>query len=162
VLGRANDILVAVQFATLLPVIRGLLNVMPTAPRVLPWTRVGLMAAAAVVVLQVLLIARIIPFALQVIPVTLCIIVTFFWVGAISHAGERTHALPKSITRLGRFLSLGLPVGAGVFLTGVLVSWATHLGSSAWVWVVGALPGFVVFFVFPIWCLLLGRHLAAS
>ena len=158
--GMANDSLVAVQFATLLPVVRGLGDRMPSDPRVRAWTRVGLTAAAAVVALQVLLVARIIPFEVQVIPVTLCIIVLFFWVGAISHAGERMHTLPKVLSRFGRFLSLGLPIGAGVFVVGVVVSWAANLGSSAWV--IAALPGFVVWLLFPVWVLLLSRGAARS
>lgn len=154
-LGRANDSFVAVQFAALLPVIIGIRALMPADPKVRAWTKVGLAASGAVVVLQLLLIFRILPFAIQVTPVTLCIIATFCWASALSRAAEAARVLPLAVTRFGRALGVGLALGAAVFLLGFAISWAAALSSGAWV--VGALPGFLVFLAFPVWVLLLAR-----
>jgi len=154
-LGRANDSFVAVQFAALLPVIIGIGALMPADPKVRTWTKVGLAASGAVVVLQLLLIFRILPFAIQVTPVTLCIIATFCWASALSRAAEAARVLPLAVTRFGRALGVGLALGAAVFLLGFAISWAAALSSGAWV--VGALPGFLVFLAFPVWVLLLAR-----
>lgn len=154
-LGPANDYFETLQFAALLPVINGIRALMPADPKVRAWTTVGLAASGAVVVLQLLLIFRVLPGAIQVAPVTLCIFTTFFWASGISRAAQARHALPLTVTRFGRALGWGLALGAAVFLLGWAISWAAALGSGAWV--VGALPGFVVFLAFPVWVLMLAR-----
>ena len=156
-LGRANDSFVALQFAALLPVINGIRALMPADPKVRAWTKIGLAASGAVVVLELLLIFRILPFAIQVTPVTLCIIATFCWASGLSRAAQDAQVLPLAVTRFGRALGLGLALGAAVFLLGFAISWAAALSSGAWI--VGALPGFLVFLAFPVWVLLLARTL---
>jgi hypothetical protein len=150
--GRADDSLVAIQYLALLPVVRGLGQRLRADTAAGVWTRIGLAAAAAVVGLQVLLIARIFPFAVQVAPVTVCAVASVCWAGAISSAGERLGALPAPVSRLGRVLGVGLPIGLAVFLLGFLLALLT---GPSWLWVVGAMPGFAVWFLFPVWTLLL-------
>lgn len=154
-LGPANDSFVALQFAALLPVVNGIRDLMPADPKVRAWTTVGLAASGAVVVLQLLLILRLLPFAIQVAPVTLCIIATFCWASGISREAQARQALPLPVSRFGRALGWGLALGAAVFLLGFAISWAAALGSGAWA--VGALPGLLVFLAFPVWVLMLAR-----
>jgi hypothetical protein len=56
------------------------------------------------------------------------------------------------LTRFGRLVALGLPVALGAFLLGALVTWAAHV---SWGWVAGGVPGFAVWFLLPVWTLLL-------
>ena len=150
--GRANDTLVVVQYLALVPVILGLERLMSDDVRARAWTRVGLAACIAIIVLQVLLLAWVLSFDIQIVPVGLSVIATVCWAGAISSAGSRTSTLPRSVTRLGRFLAVALPVGAAVFAIGFLVALVSDL---SWAWVAGGLPGFAIWFLFPVWTLLL-------
>ncbi len=153
--GRVNDSLVVVQFAAMLLVMVALRQRMPTDRAAQVWTMVGVVSSACVVVLQILLLTGVLPFSVQVTPVTLCILVVVWAVGAISRAGARVNSLPVSVTRFGQLLALGLPAGALIFLLVMVFAWVVKLGSGTWV--IGALPGFLVWLAFPIWAVLLSR-----
>jgi len=150
--GRANDSLVVVQYAALLPVVLGLGRLMPADVRARTWTRVGLVATASLIVLQILLLTRTLPFAIQVIPASVCVIASVLWAGGISGAGIRTGTLPEGVARAGRILAVALSAGAVIFIVVFILALATGV---SWLWVAGALPGAVVFFLFPGWALLL-------
>jgi hypothetical protein len=151
--GTVNDWLTAVQYAALLPVVRWLGNRMAGDGRARRWTVVGLAAAAGVVVLQLLLTVGVLPFQIQVVPVTLCIVGSICWIGGISAAGQRTGALPGRVTRSGRVLAVGFLAGMAVFVVGVLLAWVAGLGPVAWG--VTALPAFAVWCLVPGWSVLL-------
>ncbi|MER6006529.1 hypothetical protein ABT120_48890 [Nonomuraea angiospora] len=74
-LGPANDVLVLLQYLALVPVVRGLGRLMAGDARARVWTRIGLVAAVLVVVLQALLLAGLMPFEYQVVPVSLSAVV---------------------------------------------------------------------------------------
>jgi hypothetical protein len=103
-------------------------------------------------VLQLLLITGVLPFAIQVVPASLSAIATICWAGAISAAGARTHTLPPAVIRLGRALVIGLPIVVAVFAAGFVV---TIVSGVTWAWAAGAIPGGVVWLMFPLWSLLL-------
>jgi len=133
--GTANDALIVVQYAALLPVIRAL------GPG--GWTRVGLVAAGAVIVLQVALLAGL-PFEIQVGPVSLGTVATMCWAGGIS----RTARVPAALARLGRLLLVALPFAAAAFGVGFAV---TAVSGVSWAWIAGGLPGVVLWVLFPVW-----------
>lgn len=151
--GLANDYLVAIQYLALVPVILGLGRLLTGDARARLWTRIGLVAAVAVVVLQALLVTGVMPFAYQVVPVSLSGIAAMCWAGAISAAARRSRALPATVTRLGRAIVLGLPAAIAAFGIGALV---TVVFDLEWAWAAGAIPGVVVWTLFPAWTLLLG------
>jgi hypothetical protein len=151
--GTANDWLTAVQYATLLPVVRWLRSRIAGDPRARSWSVVGLAAAGGVVLLQVLLTAGLLPFAVEIGPVALCIAGSVCWIGGISAAGDRTAALPRRVTWSGRLLTVGFLAGMVVFVVGVLVASLARLGPAAWV--IAALPGFAVWCLLPGWTVLL-------
>jgi hypothetical protein len=150
--GKANDYLTIVQFAALIPVVYGLGRRLAGDRRARRWTRAGLGACAGIVVLQVLLVTGALDFAVQGPLVSLCAVTILCWVGGVSTAGDRTRILPGWLTRFGRLVALGLPVALGAFLLGALVTWAAHV---SWGWVAGGVPGFAVWFLLPVWTLLL-------
>jgi hypothetical protein len=151
--GTASDWLTAVQFAALLPVVRSLGHRMASDVAARRWTVVGLAAAMGVVLLQVLLIAGLLPFGFEIGPVTLCVVASICWIGGISAAGDRTRRLPRRVTRSGRLLTAGFLFGLVAFLVGVLVASLTRLGSAAWI--IAALPAFAVWCLIPGWPVLL-------
>ncbi|MEJ2857552.1 MULTISPECIES: hypothetical protein [unclassified Saccharothrix] len=140
-LGPANDVLVAVQFAALVPLAvafrRGVL--------------LGVPAMAGVVVLQVLLVADVLPFEVQVVPVTAGIALVIGWVLLVC----RRVRLPRRAARLGTVVSLGYFAGLAVVLASLLLPW----GSTAqWIgFGIGGLVGFVGFLGFSVWPLWLLR-----
>ncbi|TMR95858.1 hypothetical protein [Nonomuraea basaltis] len=151
--GWANDVLIVVQFAALLPVILALGRLMAGDVRARAWTWIGLAAAVAVIILQVLLVTGTLPFATQIVPVSVSVVVAMCWAGAISTAGTRTRTLPATVTRLGRTNLIILPIavvayGVGALVTGVL--------DVPWAWAAGGIPGVVLWTLFPAWTLLLG------
>jgi hypothetical protein len=151
--GTASDWLTAVQYAALVPVVRWLGQRMAGDVRARRWTVVGLAAAVGVVLLQVLLIAGLLPFGVQAGPVTLFVVGSICWIGGISAAGDRTRALPRAVTRSGRLLTRGFLAGLVMFLVGVLVASLAELGPAAWI--IAAMPGFVVWCLIPGWPVLL-------
>ncbi|MFI6317432.1 hypothetical protein ACIBG8_07925 [Nonomuraea sp. NPDC050556] len=150
--GLANDVLTALQYVALVPVVVGLGRLMPGDARARRWTRVGLVASIGVVVLQVLLVTGLLPFAYQVVPVSLCGVAAMCWAGGISAAGARAGALPGAVTGFGRAVAVGLPVAVVAFAVGALV---TAVFDVPWAWVAGGVPGVVVWAMFPAWAVLL-------
>ncbi|MEV1178481.1 hypothetical protein [Nonomuraea sp. NPDC049784] len=150
--GAANDVLVLIQYLALVPVVLGLGRLMDGDTRARVWTGIGLVAAVAVIVLQALLITGAMPFERQVVAVSLSAVLTMCWAGAISAAGTRTRTLPRTVTRLGRVVVIGLPIALGTFGIGALV---TAVSGVSWAWAAGGIPGFVVWTLFPAWTLLL-------
>jgi hypothetical protein len=150
--GKANDYLTIVQFAALIPVAYGLGRRLVGDRRARRWTRVGLGACVGVVVLQVLLVTGALDFAVQGPLVGVCSVVILCWVGGVSAAGERTHMLPRWLTRFGRLVSLGVPVTLGTFLLGALLTWAADV---SWGWAAGVAPGLALWLLLPVWTLLL-------
>ena len=137
--GTANDALIVVQYVALVPVVLALGRL--TGAR--GWTRVGLTAVVAVVVLQVALLAGL-PFEIQVGPVSLCTIAAMCWAGGVSRTGK----IPAAVARLGRLLLVALPIAAGAFAVGFAV---TAVSGVSWAWIAGGLPGVVVWILFPVW-----------
>ncbi|GAA0969555.1 hypothetical protein GCM10009555_016900 [Acrocarpospora macrocephala] len=118
------------------------------------WTRVGL-AAAALIVLQVLLLTGALPFRFQVVPVSLSAVATMCWAGAIGAAGARTRTLPATVTRLGRIIVIGLLITAGALAIGAFV---TVVFDVSWAWVAGGIPGAVSWALLPAWTLMLALN----
>jgi hypothetical protein len=139
-LGTANDYVIIVQFAALIPVALAL-----AAHPV--WRIVGVMACAAVVVFQVLLVTEAMPFETQVGFVSVASFAAMLWAGAVSRR------LPRPARRLGRILLIGVPLALVVFVAGALV---TILANVDWAWVAGGAVAAIVWFIFPLWAVVLG------
>jgi hypothetical protein len=151
-LGPANDVVVVVQFAALVPValaVRGRLRVGSGV------TAAAVAAMVAVVALQLALLGDLLAFGVQVWLVTACLVVTFGWVLVASRAGRAV--LPRGAVRLGTAIGVGFPVGGAVFATGLLLP-----GGSAVQYAVcglGVVVGVVGWLSFPVWPLLARRVL---
>lgn len=158
-LGAANDLTSAVQAAALIPVALTLRDLVPGAG-VRRWTTIGVSAMAAATILPLLLVAGLLPFAVQAPLVTLAIVVMFCWMFAISRAGGRAGALTQSTARAGMATTLALgSAGLAAALAAALPS-----GSAARLIAigVGAAAGVVAWLGFPVWTLLLQPTLRRS
>lgn len=141
--GPVNDVLVAIQFAALVPVAVAVRA--PLAARAF-----GLAAMTGVVVLQALLLAGALDFETQVWWVVGCFVVVFVWILAVS----TTH-LPRTVARAGTV------IGAA-YLAGALLVWgALALPSESpaqyAVGGLGLVAGLVGWLGLPVWCLMLAR-----
>lgn len=118
-LGFVNDvtgIVTPVLAAPAVVVVGRLLR--PRSPRLAPaLTVVALVAMAAIVVLQSLLVARLVPFERQVLPVTAAMLVWGGWFVAVGVLGRRDGTLP-----------VGPALG---------VASALYVGYPVWAWRVG-------------------------
>ena len=94
-LGHVNDILGAVQFAALAPVVWALGRRLPATRTVRVATGVALAATAAFVVLSVLLIAGVLTFAQQIGPVIVTIVAIYGWLLTVNLVAHRTRTLPR-------------------------------------------------------------------
>lgn len=139
-LGFANDCLVIVQYAALIPVV-----LLLSSRRV--WTVVGTVAAVTVVVFQLLLVTGALPFETQVGFVSAASIASMIWAGFVGLP------LGGRVRTLSRVLLIGLPVALAAFLLGTLVTMVTDV---SWAWVAGGAVGAALWFVFPAWALVLG------
>jgi hypothetical protein len=148
-LGFVNDVLGAVQFATLAPVAWALGRRLPAARTVRPATVVAVVAMVAFIVISVLLVTDVLSFATQIGPQIVAILVVYGWLLLVNLVAHRTRTLPRAVTRLGVLLGAGLItglalVGAGFVLpavVGSVVTWLGYgLGGLAWL----ALPLYVL------------------
>ena len=132
-LGHLNDILGAVQFAALAPVVWALGRRLPATRTVRIATVLALVATLAFVVLSMLLVAGAWEFSQQIGPVIVTIIAIYGWLLAVNLVGHRTRALPRAVTRTGVLFAVALLTGlvlagAGYVLPGVVGQGVTWLG----------------------------------
>jgi hypothetical protein len=139
-LGTVNDYLMIVQFATLVPVVM-ILAAHPI------WRIIGVVACSSVVVLQVLLVKGMMPFDTEVGYVSAASVAAMLWAGVVSRR------LPQPARRLGRILLIGIPLAMVVFAAGTLL---TMVADIAWAWVAGGAVAVIIWFVFPLWAVVLG------
>jgi len=136
-LGPANDVVIVVQLATFIPVALALKR---------PATALGVAAMAAGVVLQLLLIVGLLSFEVQGPLITLCFLLLFVW----------TFLASRSFDRFGTLIGLAFPIGLAL----VALGFAVPDGVLRYVvFAVGGLLGGVAWLAFPVWPLLLARHL---
>jgi hypothetical protein len=156
-LGPVNDLTGAVQAGTLIPVAVAVRQLMPDDPGVDRWTAVGIPAMAGASVLPVLLVVQVLPFPVQAPMVTVCIVVMYGWVVAVSRAGRRHGVWPRALSTAGTATGIGL---AACFAAAVL-AWALPAGSAAryGAAATAGVAGAVAWLGFPAWTLLLGRVL---
>lgn len=120
-LGPLNDAATVVQFAALVPVARALRRRFAAAPEagrpVLVVTDVATAAMAVLVGLQVLLLAGVVPFAVQGPFVTAAALVCLGWTVHASRVGARTGLLSRPVVAVGT--ATGLLVLAGLAAGGL-------------------------------------------
>jgi hypothetical protein len=158
--GTVNDWVAALQLVLLIPVVVWLGQQTWTEKWPRRWTGVALIASIAAVLLQLLLVTDVLPFAIQFGPVSVCIVLLYCWAGVISAAGSRRGVLSHATSRLGRLLMWAMPVGVATFAVGLAIS--ALQGEGSWAWVVGGLPGALVWLTFPLWVLLVAHDVASG
>ena len=153
-LGPANDAVLVVQFAALVPV------ALAVRARLGERLGQGVTAAAvtamvAVVALQLVLLAGLLAFEVQVWPVVGCQMITFGWVLAASRAGRAT--LPRAVVRVGTTVGVGFLAGLVVVGAGLLLLPAGSPAQYA-VLALGGVVAVVGWLGFPVWPLVLARR----
>jgi hypothetical protein len=150
--GPANDVAVAVQFATFAPVAWALRRRLPATRAVRAGTIAAVLAMVAAAVLHALLVAGVMSFETQLPAVMVAFIVVFGWLLGTNFAAHRSRALPRPLTRVGLLLGAGFVVGmllagAGLLMPGPagrVVLWlGLGVGSVGWL----ALPAFPLLLV---------------
>ncbi len=154
-LGTANDIAVVVQFATAVPVTLALRHRLPGTRPVRVATAAAVVGMAAVVVLQLLLIAGVLDFDLQVLLVSAAFLAVYAWVLTASSAAHRAGTLPKPVTRLGLLVGASYPLGVVIVAPGLLFPWGS-LAQLAFA-VPGIVFGSLGWLALPVWPWLLAR-----
>ncbi|MFP5283854.1 MAG: hypothetical protein ACLGIF_10440 [Actinomycetes bacterium] len=155
-LGPANDVVLVGQFAAFVPVALALRRRLPATRVSQIFTGAAVLAMAAVIVLQLLLVAGLVDFDLQVVLVSAAFLVVFAWVFAVSSIGHRSGTLPRLVTRAGLLLGALYPVGLLVAAPGLVFTW----GSAPQLAFVlpGVALGSIGWLGLPVWPLLLARH----
>jgi hypothetical protein len=154
-LGTANDLVIVVQFLTFIPVALALRRWLPLTQSVRLATAAAVGAMLAVAILQLLLVAGVLEFDVQVMLVVAMFLVVYAWVIAVSSTGHRHGTLPRSVTRFGLLLGTSYPVGLVIAAAGLLFP----SGSAAQLAFV--VPGAVImaaaWLALPMWPLVLAR-----
>jgi hypothetical protein len=154
-LGPANDVLVVVQFAAMVPVA---LAVHARLGLGRGTTAAGVTAMAGVVLLQLALLAGVLAFEVQVVGVVACLVVTFGWVLVVSRAGHLV--LPAPVVRLGTVVGAAFPAGLAIAAAGLLAPPGSLLRYVAWG--LGGLGGLGGYLGLPLWPLALARRVPAA
>jgi hypothetical protein len=154
-LGKANDWVIVVQFLTFIPVALALRAWLPPTRRVRLTTAAAVGAMVATAILQLLLIAGVLEFDVQVWLVVVMFLVVYTWVLTASSTGHRHGTLPHSVTRFGLLLGASYPVGLVIAAAGLLFPWgsATQLAFV----VPGIAIGAFGWLGLPVWPLVLAR-----
>jgi hypothetical protein len=154
-LGTANDLVIVVQFLTFIPVALALRGWLPPTQSMRVATAAAVGAMAAVATLQLLLVAGVLEFDVQVMLVVATFLVVYAWVIAVSSTGHRNGTLPRSVTRFGLLLGVSYPVGLVIAAAGLLFpsGSATQLAFV----VPGVIIGAIGWLGLPIWPLVLAR-----
>jgi hypothetical protein len=154
-LGTANDWVIVVQFLTLVPVALTLRSRLPATRAVGLTTAAAVVAMVGTAVLQLLLVAGVLRFEVQVWLVVPLFLVIFGWVLTASSAGHRHGTLPRPLTRFGLLLGMCFPLGMLITAAGLPFGW----GSTAQLafGVPGLLVGGLSWLALPVWPLLLAR-----
>jgi hypothetical protein len=154
-LGSANDMVIIVQFLTFIPVALALRRWLPPTRSMRIATAAAVGAMVVVAILQLLLVAGVLEFDVQVGLVVAMFLVVYAWVITVSSTGHRHGALPRSVTRFGLLLGVSFPVGLVIAAAGLQFPW----GSPAQLAFV--VPGVAIAAIgwlgLPVWPLVLAR-----
>jgi hypothetical protein len=154
-LGTANDWLMVVQFLTFIPVALALRRWLPATRAVRLATVLAALAMVGTAELQLLLVAGVLDFGVQVGLVVPMFLLVYAWVLVVSSAGHRHGSLPRPVTRFGLLLGVCFPVGLLITAAGLPFGW----GSVAQLafGVPGIIIGAAAWLALPVWPLLLAR-----
>jgi hypothetical protein len=154
-LGTANDWLVVVQFLAFIPVALALHRWLPASRAIQVATAAAVAAMVGTALLQLLLVAGVLEFEVQVWLVVPLFLVIYGWVFTVSSTGHRHGTLPRTVTRFGLVLGLCFPVGLLIVAAGLPFGW----GSVAQLafGVPGLVLGSASWLALPLWPLVLAR-----
>ena len=156
-LGSAKGhVVIIVQFLTFIPVALALRRWLPPARSVRLATAAAIGAMVAVAVLQLLLVAGVLEFDVQVVLVVATFLVVYGWVIVVSSTGHRHGTLPRSVTRFGLLLGTSYPVGLVIAAAGLLFPGARRLNSP--LWYLASFIGAIAWLGLPVWPLVLARR----
>jgi hypothetical protein len=154
-LGTANDGVIVVQFLTMIPAALALSRRLPATRAVRLTTAAAVVAMIGTAALQLLLVAGVLGFGVQVGLVVASLLLIYGWVLAVSSTGHRHGTLPRPVTRFGLLLGVCFPVGLLVTATGLPFGWGS-VPQLAF-----AVPGIIIgaasWLALPVWLLLLAR-----
>jgi hypothetical protein len=154
-LGSANDVVIIVQFLTFIPVALALRKWLPPTRSMRIATAAAVGAMVVVAILQLLLVAGVLEFDVQVILVLAMFLVLYAWVITVSSTGHRHGALPRSVTRFGLLLGVTFPVGLVIAGAGMLFPGGSP-AQLAFV-IPGAALAAIGWLGLPVWPLVLAR-----
>jgi hypothetical protein len=154
-LGTANDWMITVQFLAMVPVALDLRRWLPLSRLVRVSTAIAIAAMVAVAALQLLLIAGVLDFDVEVLPVVATFLLVYAWVFLVSSVGHRHGLLPRAVTQFGLLLGAAFPLGLLITAAGYLI------GSAFGHPFAFASPGIVLgalgWLALPVWLLMLAR-----
>ena len=154
-LGTANDWVIVVQFLTLITVALALRRWLPATRAVRLITGAAVVAMVGTAVLQLLLVAGVLGFEVQVWLVVPLFLLIYAWVLTASSTGHRHGTLPRPVTRFGLLLGVCFPVGLLIAAAGLPFGWGSvpQLAFG----VPGIVIGAASWLALPLWPLDLAR-----
>jgi hypothetical protein len=155
-LGSANDVVIVVQFLTFIPVALALRRWLPRTRSIRIAMAAAVGAMVAVAILQLLLVAGVLEFDVQLVLVVATFLVVYVWLIAVSSTGHRHGTLPRSVTRFGLLLGVSYPVGLVIAAAGLLFP-SDSAAQLAFV-APGAVIMAAAWLALPLWPLVLARR----
>ena len=162
-LGIVNDCLVAGQFLLLIPIAHAVPRLLPSRLLLSVSTGLGMAAMGAAALLQLALVAGLVPYEIEVKLLLPVLLGCYWWVLVVSSVGHRGRILSASVTRTGLLIGLCWPaavllMGAGVLLGSSLLGGTPGSGpSGTLVLLPGLLLAAIAWLLLPVWTLLLAR-----
>jgi glycopeptide antibiotics resistance protein len=154
-LGTANDWVIPVQFLAMIPVALALDRWLPRTRLVRVTTVMAVGAMLAVAVLQLMLVAGVVEFDVEVLLVVPAFLLVYLWVFIVSSTGHRQATLPRSVTRFGLLLGASFPGALLITAAGYLIG--SGFGHPLAFAIPGIVLGAMSWLAFPAWPLALAR-----
>jgi hypothetical protein len=160
VAGSASDLLGSLSTAFMIPAALFLGGRLPRRRTVRFVQAAGLAAMALLTIGGPLLVLGVLSFEVQTPIAIAAWIILSFWLLLVNRWLHQADALPYRLARFGEYVGAGFLAGYVVVGFGLLLPWMSW--SQLVVFGVGILVGLPAYLGFPVWFVILGRHLGAS
>jgi MFS family permease len=158
--GSANDLLGSLAAAFMIPVAVFLASRLPRRRVVRITQAAGLIAMALLAVGGPLLVFGVLAFDVATLNAVASYLVLCIWLFLTNRWLESSDDPGTRVTRFGKFVGAGYPVGFLIFGLGLLLPWMSW--PQLVVFGVGIFVGLPAWLCIPVWFLVLGRHLRGS
>jgi hypothetical protein len=155
--GPINDLLSAAGNVLLAALLPRLSRAAARTGRARGFVRVVVGASLVAAASSVLMVAGVLPFEPSTAISIVAIVLQSAWMAWLNTAWSRDPRMPRRVARMGAAVGYGLLAGLGLVGASLLLPWGSAAANA--LLIPGVALGGVIWLVWPLWFVLVGRHL---